>query len=252
MRSGAGWSGIVALGLVTAGCQVLSGLSAVEVDDAGGTTTSATSGSAGSGGATSASSTSAGGASASSSAGTGGAGGSTSAATGTGGGSSVCGDGKKEGGEECDDGNTLPGDRCGPTCAIEDPTMCPGTPILLGATPIVISDSTVGASDKATDAAAVGNCINGAWPGADLVYAVEPTENGTLSVVLDASYTKHEVHVRTTCPGTKQAEIACHYGDAPGADSVSLPVSAGATYYVFPDSWANQAGTFTLTLALMP
>src|SRR5262245_2774847 len=78
--------------------------------------------------------------------GNGGAGGMGGAATGSGGADAgalpVCGDGQKDGVEECDDGNNLPGDRCGASCAVEDPTLCPGTPIALDFLTVAIADDT--------------------------------------------------------------------------------------------------------------
>lgn len=163
----------------------------------------------------------------------------------------MCGDGILVPGEECDDGNTAEGDGCGPTCLTEHPEVCPGTPIdLAKGQTMVIAGNTSGASDKFKDSpAGKGNCLNGTWPGSDLIYAVTPAAAGTLTATLAANYGSPYVHVRTKCPGGKADEIACQYS-AGGSNTVTIQASMAVTYYVAADSYGNQSGAFTLTLSL--
>ncbi len=111
--------------------------------------------------------------------------------------------------------------------------------------------TTAGATDKFTGNATVGNCTAGTYPGPDLVYAVQPSMAGMLSVTLTATYADSLVHIRTSCPGDDAEEIACDSESSPGAPaSVSLQVTGGTTYYVVADSYKNTSGPFTLTLSL--
>jgi cysteine-rich repeat protein len=163
----------------------------------------------------------------------------------------VCGDGNKEGAEGCDDSNTTPGDGCGPTCVVEDPKNCPGTPITLGVSTLIISDNTGVGADNAKDTPSLGNCNANTWPGKDLVYAVTPTQAGTLTATMKTEYDANLLHVRKQCPGGVADEMACHYETSKNnSNTVSVSVMAGETYYVFPDSYASQSGKFTLTLQL--
>jgi hypothetical protein len=50
-----------------------------------------------------------------------------------------------------------------------------------------------------------------------------------------------------------QEEIGCDYSNFEGTNDVSkVAVTAGTTYYVFPDSFNNTSGLFELTLKLEP
>jgi len=227
----------------------------VEAGSGGGTSVSVAESSAGSGGAglsTASGEASASGAGGgSSSSGMGGMGSTGSGGMDAGPPPPVCGDGQKEAPEECDDSNLIPGDRCGPECAVEDPTKCPGTPIALGTSKIVISDDTGLGGEKAQGSPNIGNCGDGNWQGKDLAYAVTPMQSGTLTVTMKAEYGGHLLHLRTQCPGGKAEEIACDYdGSSNTSDVLTLSVTMGQTYYVFPDSWNNSAGKFDLTLEL--
>jgi cysteine-rich repeat protein len=185
--------------------------------------------------------------------GTGGQGGAAGlGGTGGQGGSPSCGDGSvNQPSEQCDDGNTTPGDRCGATCLHESPDDCPGTPIALGTTPLVIEDTTAGASDTTQySSGGSATCLAGDFPGADLGYAVTPTEDGQLVATLQAAYPTHYLAARSECTGTP-ANIGCDaHASAATPDVLSFAVTAGTVYYVRVDSYQSGAGAFTLTLEL--
>ena len=133
-----------------------------------------------------------------------------------------------------------------------DPDTCPGEPVAvaLGA-PVTVMGNTSGATDKFTGDPMIGNCFSGAHPGPDLIYAVQPSAAGTLTVTLTTTYTDGLLHLRTSCPGSVADEVACHAQSTSGAQSVSLSVKPGTTYYVAADSYNNTSGAFTLTFKLM-
>lgn len=116
---------------------------------------------------------------------------------------------------------------------------------------ITIMDDTTGATDKFDDApGGKGNCVNGNYPGPDLIYAVTPDADGTLTVKLTANYDDPYVHVRTKCPGGKGDEIACEYRNDSGTVQRSFNVKAKEIYYVAADGWSDDFGAFTLELSL--
>lgn len=82
----------------------------------------------------------------------------------------------------------------------------------------------------------------------DAVYAITPTENGSLRVTLDTNGYSGSLYARSVCgPG---ANLDCDAG--PGDEEIRFSVVAGQTYYVFVDGYGqdNQAGDYTLTVAL--
>ncbi len=163
----------------------------------------------------------------------------------------VCGNHVVEAGEQCDDGNLQPGDRCSATCQVEHPDVCPGTSIPLGPGTFTINDDTsTSTTDNVNTAGGPGTgCPAGAYPGVDLVYAVTPTQSGTITAKLTATYANHYVHVRSDCPGV--VDIACAYdGAANTTDTVTFAATQGTVYIVIVDSWQSQAGPFTLTLTM--
>lgn len=116
----------------------------------------------------------------------------------------------------------------------------------------MVTGDTAGATQKFAGNASVGNCYAGNHPGPDLVYAVQPSASGTLSVTFTPTYDDGMVHVRTSCPGSVMDEVGCHAGNAPNmAQSLSLQVKNGATYYVAAGTYAGTSGPFTLMFSLM-
>jgi hypothetical protein len=146
----------------------------------------------------------------------------------------------------------IEGDRCSPACLDEHPEVCPGTTIHLAiGQPITVTDTTTGASDKFVGSrSGIGNCGGSDYPGPDLIYAVIPAADGTMTAMLDATYMQSFVRVRPACPSSKSEEIACNYRTSEGATTISFPVTANTTYFVAADSWSDESGGFTLTLSL--
>lgn len=165
---------------------------------------------------------------------------------------STCGDLVVDMDEACDDGNMTPGDRCSPACKVEQPGVCPGTTItLMKGEMITITDSTTDADDNFIGSRDnIGNCGNDDYKGKDMIYAVTPAVDGTLTAELDADYDRSFVRARPACPASKSEELACDYRWYAGTTSISLKVEAQTTYYIAADSWDLRAGTFRLKLAL--
>jgi cysteine-rich repeat protein len=222
------------------------------------TTTGGGSGLGGAGGSASTGTGGDGGGSASSTGTSGEGGGSASSTTGTGGDGGggagpVCGDDSTDPPEEeCDDGALIPGDGCGPTCLVEEPDTCPGTPIPLEVGTLDIAGDTSGADDTLQDSDGQGPCTTTPSAGPDFIYAVTPGSGGTLTATLDSSFDYHWLRARLGCPSG--AELDCNYAMGAGSDiQITFAVQTGETYYVVVDSWnGTQGGPFTLRLELSP
>jgi len=168
---------------------------------------------------------------------------------------SVCPNGTVEAPEECDDGNMTEGDRCSRMCMTEHPDGCPGTTIHLDpGQSVTINDTTTGAADdfQGSSSQSAGICIdNPNANGPDLIYAVTPSADGTITATLFAAYNKSFVRVRTACPGTTADERACYYtSGSNGTTMITFGVTGGSTYYVAADSYGGSFGGFSLTLGL--
>ncbi len=122
---------------------------------------------------------------------------------------------------------------------------------------MTLTGDTTNATDKFTTANS-GNCAANTYMGADLIYAVTPGADGTLTATLTTDYTDTLLHVRTACPGPPPPmfgpptdDVACDYTNGKGqAAMITLSVTTGTTYYVAADSWGKTSGTFTLVLSL--
>jgi cysteine-rich repeat protein len=176
---------------------------------------------------------------------------STAASSSSTGGPVDCDNGQIDPGEECDDQSGSGDHGCSATCQLENEhsDTCNGTAIKLtpGET-MRIAQSTAGADDTFQHAAG-GGCITADYPGADLIYAVSPTANGTLHARLDASYNTHVLRARDAC--VEKNDLDCDYHAFNGTpDQISFSVNAGSTYYVIVDSYQSTSGPFELTLSL--
>lgn len=186
--------------------------------------------------------------------GAGGAGGQAGAG-GQGGIADVCGNGMMGPTEQCDDGNTVPADGCSADCQTENADACGGVTIKLNkGSSFEVKGDTSGANDDTDHAGSSGSCQGGGpYTGPDLVYGVIPQQSGALVATLNANYSNHWMHTRTSCLGTTSDEIDCDYSTMKSEPDVNMMnVDAGKTYYVIVDghSTSNNQGSFTLKLEL--
>ena len=159
-----------------------------------------------------------------------------------------CGDGYAElGVEDCDDGNGNDADACSNTCTVNmfSSYACPG----IGVTVAPDMGQTVGGTISMSQDNYQGSCGGG---GRDFVYAVTPSLSGLLTLeMLGVSDDVDPVlYVRDGCESG--AELACAdrtFGG--GSESVVIPVTGGATYYVFADTYdGSSVGDFLLAADL--
>lgn len=167
--------------------------------------------------------------------GQGGAGGGNQGGGGQGAGS-VCGDGVVEGMEQCEPPAT---DVCTANCQI--PASCDGVPV-------AVLGNNVGDTTNGTNTGD-GSCQLG--DGYDVVFQFTPAQDGTLTLTL-TSDVDMGIHVRTNC-GDAMSEIGC-IDDKPaevgGVETLTVPVTQGATVWIFADGYLERiGGPFTLNVA---
>ncbi|HVY46907.1 MAG TPA: hypothetical protein VHB21_13560, partial [Minicystis sp.] len=125
---------------------------------------------------------------------------------------------------------------------------CPGVPIAIAPGDVI----TAGGDTSIATANYKGTGACGASGTKEIVYAVTPSADGTLSVTLTPSFDA-QLYARTgSCTSSTAGEqLGC--SDAPGAgavESLALPVAAGAAVSVFADGAAGQAGPYTISFEL--
>jgi hypothetical protein len=125
---------------------------------------------------------------------------------------------------------------------------CPGIAVAITPTnDVVLSGDTSVAtgSYKGT-----GTCSTSAST-KDLVYAVTPTQNGTLTVTMSPTY-DGQLYARSgSC--TTGAQIACsEVGGVGVSESISFAVVSSTKYSVFVDGKNGSAGTYSITFHLGP
>ncbi len=158
----------------------------------------------------------------------------------------TCGDGYAQlGVEECDDGNPDDGDFCTNDCKLNNPVSygCPGIALGVG---LNMDNGLTGDPTPAMDTAQ-GSC--GGLDAPEIVYAVTPTDTGTLVVTMSGLEGSDPVlYARSTdCNGGM--ELGCSDSSfAGGTEQVVFPVIAGTEYYVFADAYPGNAGKFSLDL----
>jgi cysteine-rich repeat protein len=125
---------------------------------------------------------------------------------------------------------------------------CPGIPISLAANATVNleGDTSVATSDQK----GTGICAS-ASSTKDLVYAVTPSHDGTLSIDLAADYDAVLYARVGSCTGGMQ--VGCSDGPAAdSAESLSINAVAGTTYSVVVDGYQGTSGSFELSVNLAP
>ncbi len=158
-----------------------------------------------------------------------------------------CGDGHAQlGVEECDDGNTVDDDACSNACFVNVPTSygCPGIPSDVGPSPgVTLGGNTADATDLY-----IGSC-GGDAP--EIVHAFTATVSGVMNVEMLAIDNALDpvLYAKADCEG--DATIACADATFEGGDeTLSFPVTAGTTYYVFADGYGGSAGEYLLAASV--
>lgn len=175
---------------------------------------------------------------------------------------SFCGDGKVDTNEACDDGNKVEGDGCSNSCqkVDGDPTSangCPGQPVALwpgrtvtgtgSTTPLGNTFSKTGSSCLVST-----SNLNAA---SDHVYEVTAHGTGTMKVTLTPDPGVNLMLVaRATCtdPTTQGANMCSNDGSEGGAETLSLPVTAGQKLAVAVDGagTVNNKGSYAISFQL--
>lgn len=180
------------------------------------------------------------------------------------------------------------------TCAGAEGTV--GTPILLNTSITIPANgerSTIGAIDSGTGTCMYDPAMVGAEPSGDHIYRIIPAANGQLTLRLgnddtgvaackdangdpavdapagleppgppwDIGCYDRTIHVRTDCDAVA-TEVACTdssqtTGGWWNVETVTFAVTAGTSYYVFVDGWANyndgsDIGEYVLEASLAP
>jgi cysteine-rich repeat protein len=187
----------------------------------------------------------------------------------------TCGDLVVNEGEECDLGQGVGNDTCSDTCTAEgaiaaDSCLDVGAPfqVSLGTTVLPASDPWFTNADANHDA--IGSCAyQGELDGKDEVFAFVPEASGTLTIATALDLAGNAVCTTFLEPEcwfsflfvreadcTNGAELACSGIDLDtGANQISLPVTAGTTYYLFVDGLNGEFysyGPYTLHFTLVP
>jgi cysteine-rich repeat protein len=168
----------------------------------------------------------------------------------------VCGNGIAELPEKCDDGALLPGDGCSPSCQIEPgglPDDCPGqTLVLASSDPLAVRH--VGILGDTSSLATGISPTSCSGLGKQEIYGMVPDVDGHMTVQLVADYTDATLYVRGECD-TSTTQLDCSEAVDPGTLlTITVPVFANNTYYVFVDgvSSTDDYGPYALDAWVTP
>lgn len=173
----------------------------------------------------------------------------------------LCPNGKIDDGEECDDGNRAANDGCSAACKLEGSSAtadkCSGMVVNVWDKPVVYTSTT--APPFANDYRVTTGC-NGATGGLaeDRVFAVTAHKAGMLTVATSAAGFDVMLYATDKCtstgastPFTVTAATCVNAQTGNGPETLTVPVTAGQTQYVFVDGAANaQRGAFTITFSV--
>jgi cysteine-rich repeat protein len=158
----------------------------------------------------------------------------------------TCGDGYAQlGEEECDDGNQDDEDFCTNACTLNNPVSfgCPGISLGVG----LSMDTALTGDPAPADDTSQGSC--GGEGGPEIVYAVTPSDTGTLVVTMSGIDGGDPVLYARAADCQGGMELGCAdntFGG--GTEQIVFPVIAGNEYYVFADNYMGTAGKFSLDL----
>ncbi len=124
---------------------------------------------------------------------------------------------------------------------------CPGIPVAVdtGTDVTVMGDTSVASAEyKGT-----GNCTTSAST-KEIVYAVTPSQNGTLTVTMNPTF-DGQLYARSGSCTATAGQVACsEVGGVGVAETISFPVTSSTKYSVFADGKNGSAGTYSLTFHL--
>jgi cysteine-rich repeat protein len=158
--------------------------------------------------------------------------------------SASCGNGIVESGEDCDDKNANDTDGCDTNCKLAGITppatnSCPGLEVHVwggGHKPTLVTKTTGSGNRSATP-----NCTGGPNPtsgsrGPDRIFKVIAHKSGMMTVkTSDADYDSF-LYVSDACAADENTWLVCaNESAAAEGESMTFPVDAGKTYYVFVD-----------------
>lgn len=173
-----------------------------------------------------------------------------------------CGDGVVQVGEDCDDKNTDDADGCSTGCKLSGfnplaTSSCPGLEVhVWGGTH---KPTTTGATTNSGNRGTTPNCTNTTYPTTglalpDRVFKVVAHKTGTLKVTTSDTNYDSFLYVSTSCAGQSIPFIACKNDvQGNGGESLTVPVDAGKTYYVFVDGYGidpKNTGNFRVTFEI--
>lgn len=159
-----------------------------------------------------------------------------------------CGDGKVDTGEGCDDANKTALDGCGNNCVPDgDPTSADACP---GQEAHVWPGVTMTIDGSTASYAATYNSSGCSGSAPERVYAVTSHVSGTMTAKITASWGSGSplLYVRSA-PCASGAELACVNKNSATPDTLTWPVTSGATYSLFVDGFNSGKGLYTLTLS---
>ena len=178
-----------------------------------------------------------------------------------------CGDGIVQQGEGCDDKNTDDADGCDQGCKLagaDAPATrsCPGLDVHVwgGAHEPTLVSNTNGSGNRSaspTCGSSTGNIPTTGAAASDRVFKVTAHKSGSMTVsVTDATYDSF-LYVAEACAPSTVTWFACANkttGTNPltNAETMTFPVDAGKTYYVFVDGYgiSDNQGPFRVTFKI--
>lgn len=175
-----------------------------------------------------------------------------------------CGNKIPEVGEDCDDNNTNDTDGCDTNCKLAgtnpSQTMgCPGLEVHVwgGAHKPTLVGSTPGSGNRSATPTCTnqpGNSTTGAAAG-DRVFKVIAHKTGTLNVAVTDNNYDTFLYAGTACDVSgNETYLACRNGvNGAGPETLTMPVTAGTTYYVFVDGAGistDKEGAFRVTFSI--
>lgn len=174
-----------------------------------------------------------------------------------------CGDGIVQKGEDCDDKNTDDDDGCSTSCKLSgfnppSSMNCPGLEVHVwgGAHEPTTTGSTKGSSNRQTKPSCTGQTGNDTAGGAagDRIFQVVAHQTGTLNVTTSDTNYNNFLYVASACTAGDVAYLACKNGvNGAGGETLTVPVEAGKTYYVFVDgagTGTDKEGDFRVTFEI--